>query len=142
MTKQLEDYLRSHSELKRMSWYVPSDKAGQEQRHDHNPAGWWTMQVVNGDVRSGFDYVSNAFSDPQIRFTAFNVNPNKALEFLEILGEVLLTMPCDVLRDDGLGQYVTAIRRSSITLPIVFRPKIERNAAVAFYEFSLKRNPM
>jgi hypothetical protein len=136
----LEKYLTQHPQIKHLSWYVASDKPGQEQRHDHNPIGWWTMQVVNGDTKSGFDYVSNSFVDAQFRFTSNNVNPNKALAFLETLNEVLLTTNCDVLSCAEIGQYVTSIRRSSITLPVVFRPKIERNSATAFYEFALKRD--
>jgi len=133
----LEKYLTTQPTIRKAAFYVASDKPGQEQRHDHNPLGWWTMQVVNGDTKSGFDYISNQFVDVQFRFTANSVHPIKALALLETIDEALLTMSCECLACDG--QYVTAIRRSSITLPVVFRPQIQRNSAVAFYEFALKR---
>lgn len=135
---KLEEYLTRHPVLKRLSHYVASDKPGQEQRHDHNPVGWWTMQVVNGDVKAGFDHISNGFVDVQFRFVANSTQPIKALAFLEALDEALLTMSCDCLSCDG--QYVTSVRRSAITVLVVFRPMIQRNSAVAFYEFSLKRD--
>lgn len=100
------------------------------------------MQVVNGDTKSGFDYLSNCAADVQFRFTNNNVSHIKALAWLERLDEVLLTMPCSVLECQEIGQYVTLIRRSSITLPVVFRPRIERNSAVVFYEFAVKRDPI
>jgi hypothetical protein len=135
---KLERYLSEHPKLKAASWYVPATKPGQEQRHDNNPIGWWEMQLVNGDVKSGFDYVSNRMVDPQFRFAAHNIDPIKAVGFLELLDDVLMCADC--CRLGGDGQYVTAIRRSSITLPVVFRPKIQRTSAMSFYEFALKRD--
>jgi hypothetical protein len=129
--------LSEHPKLKSASWYVPATKPGQEQRHDNNPIGWWEMQLINGDIKSAFNYISNCMVDVQFRFAAHNIDPNKAVGFLELLDEVLLTLDCCKINGDG--QYVTAIRRSSISLPVVFRPKIQRTSAVAFYEFALKR---
>lgn len=117
---------------------MPSAKVGQEQRHDNNPIGWWEMQLVNGDVRSGYGFISNQMVDAQFRFSSHSTDPNKAVGFLELLDEALLTVDCCNLSCED--QYVTAIRRSSITLPVVFRPKIQRTVAVAFYEFALKRD--
>jgi hypothetical protein len=130
--------LAENPKLKGASWYVPATKPGQEQRHDNNPIGWWEMQLGNGDVKSGFGYISNRMVDAQFRFASHNVDPMRAVGFLELLDEVLLTVDCCKLSSEG--QYVTAIRRSSITLPVVFRPKIQRTSAMSFYEFALKRD--
>ena len=138
LTKALEEILPKHPRIKPIAHYIPSDRM--EQPHDYNPKGWWTFQPSRtGDNES---IITNRSIDPGYRFTAFCIDPNRALGAIEIITEVLLTMDWKsvCIGNSDVQQYVTSVWRSSVNLPVVYRPKVQANSAVAMIGFALKRD--
>lgn len=141
LTKALEDILPKHPRIKPLAHYVPSDRM--EHPHAFNPKGSWTFQPSRSGDNDAI--VTNQAIEPEYRFTAFCPDPNRALGTIEIITEVLLTMDWQSVCIGNIGnedvrQYITSVWRSSVNLPVVYRPKINQNSAVAIVCFALKRD--